>query len=183
MPVKNFIVRGRPGSGKSTTVSVVRERARDLGLDVAGIVTPEIRVGGRRVGFEVVDISTGGRKVFAHVKYTSPIRVSKYAVRVDLFDEVATPALERALKADLAIIDEIGKMELFSETFKRLVLEIADSRVPLVGTAPSYDLPFVNKLINRADVKVYWVRRGESSAVAEMLLREIRTITGRRATF
>jgi len=179
LPVKNFIVRGRPGSGKSTMVSLVRERARELGLNVAGIVTPEIRVGGRRVGFEVVDISTGRREVFAHVEYSSPLRVSRYAVRVDLFDEVATPALERALEADLAIIDEIGKMELFSEAFKGLVLKIMDSDVPLIGTAPSYSLPFLDKVIRRSDVRVYWVRRGESSSVARMLLREVRALIKR----
>ncbi len=173
MAVKNFILRGRPGSGKSTAAQIARQRLSEAGLRVAGIVTPEVRVGRSRVGFEVVDLATGRRVTFAHVDIPSETRVSKYGVSIELFERVAVPALEAALKADVALVDEIGKMELFSDRFKSLVVRLLDSDVPVIGTAPFYDLPFLRDVLRRGDVRVIWVRRGEAERVAETLTNEV----------
>ncbi len=173
MAVKNFILRGRPGSGKSTAAQIARQRLSEVGLRVAGIVTPEVRVGRSRVGFEVVDLATGRRATFAHVDIPSETRVSKYGVSIELFEQVAVPALEAALKADVALVDEIGKMELFSDLFKSLVVRLLDSDVPVIGTAPFYDLPFLRNVLRRGDVRVIWVRRGEAERVAETLTGEV----------
>jgi len=178
--VKNFILRGRPGSGKSTAVNIVRKILGEAGLAVAGIVTPELREGGSRVGFEVVDVATGRRSTFARVGMPSSLRVSKYGVSVELFDRVAVPALESALGADVAIVDEIGKMELFSERFRSLVVRLMDSSVPVVGTAPFYDLPFLREILRRGDVRVVWVRRGQAGKMARSLADEVlRIVRGR----
>ena len=45
-----------------------------------------------------------------------------------------TALLEAAQQCDLVVIDEIGKMELFSGSFKKAVLEIIDSGKKLLGT-------------------------------------------------
>lgn len=55
----NILITGRPGVGKTTAVERLVERARDRGKKVSGVFSPEIREDGERVGFRVVDISTG----------------------------------------------------------------------------------------------------------------------------
>ncbi len=73
----------------------------------------------------------------------------------------------------MALVDEIGKMELFSDRFKSLVVRLLDSDVPVIGTAPFYDLPFLRDVLRRGDVRVIWVRRGEAERVAETLTNEV----------
>jgi hypothetical protein len=49
--VKNFLLTGRPGSGKSTVIGRTVELLRERGVRVGGVVCPEVREGGGRVGF------------------------------------------------------------------------------------------------------------------------------------
>ena len=134
MAVKNFILRGRPGSGKSTAAQIARQRLLEAGLRVAGIVTPEVRVGGRRVAFKVVDLHSGREGLLASVDHIGGPRVGRYRVDVKGFEEVALPALEYAEReCDLICIDEIGRMELFSQAFRRRVEELFRSGKPLLA--------------------------------------------------
>ncbi len=169
MPVKNFLIRGRPGSGKSTAISIIELALRERGYEPCGIRTPEVRRGGRRIGFLVVDLSTGRSEVMASVGVGGP-RVGRYSVRLREFESVAIEALDACSSRDVALIDEVGKMELLSPRFTYSVSRLIDSRIPVVATAPSYDLPFLEELVSRPDVAVFVVRRGDSERVARSVL-------------
>ncbi len=172
-----YIIRGRPGSGKSTTVELVRNRLEDMGLRVGGIRTPEVREGGVRVGFMVEDIDRDVRGMFASVNYTGGPKISKYTVNISIFEDIAISALERALaESDIIIIDEIGKMELFSHKFKEVVLRIWESSKVVIATAPVSRIPFVERICEYS--KVYWLKRGESGRIANTLVGEITRYLG-----
>lgn len=133
MPGKIFLT-GQPGSGKSTVFMRCVELLREMSYSVGGISTPEIRRRGRRVGFGVVDIATDRRGVLAGVDFKSAHRVGRYGVNLPGFESVALPALEYAEdKCDVVCIDEIGRMELFSEPFKRKVEGLMRGPKPLVA--------------------------------------------------
>lgn len=125
-------ITGRPGIGKSSVIERLVRTAQKKGLSVAGFATPEIRKDSR-TGFAVRDIATGKEGVFA---ITTTIRgaprVSKYYVDVAAFESVAIPALSMA--ADLFIIDEIGKMELFSRRFRTAIESVLQSGRSIVAT-------------------------------------------------
>jgi len=55
------------GVGKSTLTKKICSALQDRGLAVAGFYTEEVREGGRRVGFDIVDIPGGARKPLARV--------------------------------------------------------------------------------------------------------------------
>ncbi len=173
-----YIIRGRPGSGKSTAAMIVRRRLEERGVKVGGIRTPEVRSGGKRVGFEVVDLVTWERVLFASVDYESPWRVSKYGVRVDLFESVAIPALERAMRdADVVVVDEIGKMELLSERFISTVRRLWETERAALGTAPVSRIGFVEEISSKS--RVIRIERGMAERVAEELVTEILSYLGR----
>ena len=143
--MKIFIT-GKPGVGKTTLVkrlySLAPERFR-------GFWTEEIRERGRRVGFKV--ITTEGREgVLARVGIDSPHRVGKYGVDVRGFEEVVLPILESCLPLcpKIVLIDEIGKMELFSERFVRVVEGIVFRRnIKVLATVPVKDVhPLVRRI-------------------------------------
>lgn len=119
---------GLPGSGKSTVLMKAVEILREKGLKIGGIITPEKRIGGKRIGFGIKDVWSGAEGILARVNKKVGPKVGKYTIYLESFEKVALPALEFALKnCDLIVIDEVGRMEAFSKRFMENVLEIFNS--------------------------------------------------------
>jgi len=126
--MKIFIT-GYPGCGKTRLVKKISKLYK---RNATGFYTEEIREKGKRVGFRIVDIQTGESEIFAHVEFKNGPQVSKYGVNLDALERIAIPALER--KADLYIIDEIGKMEMFSKKFEEKINELLAENVNILAT-------------------------------------------------
>ena len=124
---------GLPGSGKSTVLMKVIEKLRKKGLKIGGVITPEMRVRGKRIGFKVIDVYSGEEGILASVERKTGPRVGKYRVDIEDFERVALKALDFAMKeCDVIAIDEIGKMELFSKTFKEKIDELLTQDKPTI---------------------------------------------------
>ncbi|WP_456383992.1 NTPase [Persephonella sp.] len=142
------VLTGRPGIGKTTVVKKVVSRFKG---DICGFFTEEIRdESGRRKGFVVVDVD-GNRALLASKEGNSPYRVGSYSVFVEEFEKIALPQLERAIREKIpAIIDEIGKMELFSDRFELYVREIfSDDDISTLATVPLKNIHPVVSWIKR----------------------------------
>ncbi len=101
------------------------------------------------------NIYSGNEAVLSHVNYKYGPRVGKYGVDVASFDRVGVNALREAMhRKGCVIIDEIGKMELCSEAFRKAVAAVMDSDYPVLGTIPIYRHPFLSGLRERNDVTV-----------------------------
>ncbi len=146
--MKIFIT-GEPGVGKTTLIKKVAE---NLGSEAIGFWTEEVRDrrSGKRTGFRIVS-TQGDKRLFASKTFRSRKLVGSYGVNVNRFEEVAVPVLEKALRSSagkVVIVDEIGKMELFSRRFRELVRTLAyEPRIKLVATLPIRDVhPLVKEL-------------------------------------
>ncbi|MEM5773112.1 MAG: NTPase [Candidatus Aenigmatarchaeota archaeon] len=125
---------GRAGSGKSTVLLKAIELLKNKGLKVGGIVTPEIREEGKRVGFYVKDVFSQAMEVFASVDFKIEPKLGKYGIDVEAFEKVALPAIDFAIEnCDVVVIDEIGKMEFFSENFKKKIFALVLLDKPLIA--------------------------------------------------
>ena len=111
-----------------------------------GFYTEEMRVGGVRQGFRIVTLD-GESAILAHIDIKSPHRVSKYGVDVESLDRVGVSALRQAIQeCDLVVIDEIGKMELFSPAFRESVLEAINSGKRVLGTIMLSPHPWADEI-------------------------------------
>ena len=129
---RHILLTGPPGCGKTTVVQRVIQRL--AGLRLAGFYTREMRESGRRVGFQAVGLH-GGTAPLAHVESHSRTRLGKYGVEVDEFEGLVTTELGvSAENIDLFVIDEIGKMECFSQMFVDHVERLLRGDVPLFAT-------------------------------------------------
>ncbi len=171
--MKIFIT-GEPGVGKTTLVKKVVER---LGDRAVGFWTEEVRdrKTKRRKGFKVVT-TDGKEKLFASKTFTSKHLVGSYGVNVKRFEEVALPVLERALKEGgdrVVVIDEIGKMELFSKRFRDLVRDIAyDPKLTLIATLPIRDVhPLVKELRRLPGAILIELRKSNREGMEEEILK------------
>jgi nucleoside-triphosphatase len=147
-----ILLEGRPGAGKSTIARRLADRLSQDGIPVSGFLTEEIRESGRRLGFSLERFG-GARGVLAHVDLAGPPRVGRYGVDLAAFDRLAIPALEEASEHEVAIIDELGKMELASEALREAVAALLDRPVPVVATVQSASHAFTDALKRRREVE------------------------------
>jgi len=135
-----------------------------------GFYTEEIRSQGVRQGFRLVTLD-GQDAILAHVNIHSPYRVSRYGVDIDNLDRVGVSALHQAAQqCDLVVIDEIGKMELFSASFREAVLQIIDSGKRVLGTIMLGPNPMADAIKRKPQVNLVTVTRANHQEVLEELL-------------
>jgi hypothetical protein len=78
--LKNLLVTGSPGCGKTTVLKRVAEQLHNRRL--TGFITLELRKRGQRLGFEAVGLS-GRRFIFACDRFRSLDSVGRYGVELD----------------------------------------------------------------------------------------------------
>ena len=111
---RHIFITGQPGVGKTTLV-VAAVRARQ---DVCGFYTAERRSGSERSGFDVVALGPSASEVGTLATVgKGKYMVGKYSIDVPSFESIALPSLKSATATPITVIDEVGKMELFSLTF------------------------------------------------------------------
>lgn len=156
-PLK-ILLTGPPRVGKTTCIEKLLER---LGVEASGFFTREVRRAGKRVGFDVESLD-GRRGPLARAGQPSPHRVGRYGVDLASFEAVALPALEAGLASGaLLVIDEIGKMELFSDAFTALVARAVEGPNALVGTVMVGNPPFVRRIKTNPAVTLIEVTRAD----------------------
>jgi nucleoside-triphosphatase len=164
----NILLTGMPGVGKT---SIIKRVIGKLG-DAGGFYTEEMREGERRVGFKIVMLS-GREGVLAHVNCRSRYRVGKYGVNIDDLEKVGVGSIREAIeKNKIVVIDEIGRMELCSEKFRKSVKE-ALNKGKVFGTIMLKSEPFADEIKRRGDTKIIYVNRKNCDRVTEELLRVI----------
>ena len=151
-----FLLTGPPGSGKTR---LIKQAVARLKVKAGGFYTEEIKSQGVRQGFRLVTLD-GETAVLSHLYFKSPHRVSKYGVDVESLDKVGVAAINRAVKeCELVVIDEIGKMELFSAKFREAVLNILSSGQRLLATIMLNPNPCADAIKSQPQVKLVTLSR------------------------
>jgi len=159
-----YLLTGQPGTGKT---NLVKQAIAGMRGSAGGFYTEEIRSQGVRQGFRLVTLD-GQDAILAHVDIDSPYRVSKYGVDIDSLDRVGVSALRKAAQQyDLVIIDEIGKMELFSANFRQTVWQIIDSGKRVLGTIMLSPNPVADAIKRHPRVNLVTVTRANHHQVLE----------------
>lgn len=154
--IKNIVITGKPGCGKT---SLIIEITKELNLNAGGLYTSEIRENNIRKGFKIITLH-GKKGILAHIDIKSPYRVSKYKVNLKDLEEIGVKSILEGLEQNKTIIiDELGKMEMFSAKFKKAVLAALDSKNKVLGTIKLTPDPFTNKIKKRKDTKIFYLTK------------------------
>lgn len=171
-----ILITGRPGVGKTTVVSKIFNILKSRNVSVGGMITYEVREGGVRTGFVIEDLKTGLKGLMASVNYDSGPRVGKYIVNLSEIENIGVKAVENALNSDgVIIIDEIGPMELYSNSFKTIVSRAFSSPKNVIATIhykASQD-SFCRSILSKAGVKTYVVTLENRNSLPNIILEEL----------
>jgi nucleoside-triphosphatase len=109
------VVSAERGRGKTTWVCVYADAAVRAGRTVGGIAAPAMGAGGRRVGYDLLDLRTGRRRPLARtVRSAAEVpTIGEYR-----FDDAAWAEGEAAVRdaveagLNIIVIDEVGPLEM-----------------------------------------------------------------------
>ena len=171
MSAKNILITGPPGIGKTTLAKRLAERLRD---DSGGFYTLEVRSAGQRTGFRIVTLD-GEQGTLASTSVGSGPKVGRYTVNLDDLERIAIPSIHKAVHAGrTVIIDEVGRMELFSALFKEVVVQALESPVPVIATIRENADPFCDALKSRDDVELLHLSRENRETMADLVVSKLR---------
>ena len=160
------LITGKPGVGKTTLVQGIIKRMQSVKM--AGFYTAEIRCSDTRMGFELFGLN-GELRTLAHVDIDSQYRVGRYGVDIDGFEGFLNTLNPFDPDVDLIVIDEIGKMELFSNHFQVLVRSALDSDKQVLATIPLKGGKFVWEIKQRSDIRLVEVTHDNRDRLLEKI--------------
>lgn len=174
MTKRILLLTGTPGVGKTSVLLRIVESLKAKGYKVGGMVSREVRVGGGRVGFEILDLNTGRKGWLAHVGQKQGRQVGRYQVNLGDLAGIGVEAITNAVtRSDVIIIDEIGPMELCSQKFKEAVRKAAESPKLIIGVVhwKAAD-SLIAEIKGRDDAEVHLVTLENRGSLHELVFRQ-----------
>jgi nucleoside-triphosphatase len=168
---KNIFLTGAPSSGKTT---VIKKLIKKLDRPSSGFYTEEERIDEKRVGF-IMKTLDGKSGYLAHQDIKSDFHIRRYGVSIENIETIAVPSIT-PVKLDVIILDEIGKMECFSEVFKQAALKALDADNIVIGTITLGGGDFIQGIKRREDIEIHEVNQENRDSLPDVILRKLEVI-------
>lgn len=169
--ITNIFLTGAPSSGKTTVIKKVVEA---LGHPANGFYTEEERAGGKRTGFLMRTLD-GKSGYLARQDIQSEFHIRRYGVSIENIETIAVPSIA-PVDRNIIILDEIGKMECFSERFKQAAVKALDSPNAVIGTVTFGGNQFILNVKKRADLEIIEVTPDNRDGLPAIILQKVREI-------
>lgn len=170
--IKNIFLTGAPSSGKTT---VIKKVIQNLSLPCNGFYTEEERSSdGKRLGFMMHTLD-GKKGYLAHESISSEFHIRRYGVSIENIENIAIPAII-PIDNQVIILDEIGKMECFSQKFMDAAKLALDSPNVVVGTITLGGTDFIQEIKKRNDIKIIEVTPENRDQLPRLIIQDIRDL-------
>ena len=107
--------------------------------------------------------------VLAHIDSSKTFKVGKYGVNVKQFEEDVIKLFQEV--NTFVIIDEIGKMELLSKRFRKIIKKIVLKDISLLATIGLQCMDFYKELMRiQPDIKLFRLEKDNFDTVSGLLI-------------
>jgi nucleoside-triphosphatase len=167
--IRNLFLTGPPSSGKTTVIKKVQAK---LDRKATGFHTEEIKKHNKRVGFlmKTLDNKEG---LLGHEDIKSRFHIRRYGISIENVETLAIPSIIPKSEDEIIIIDEIGKMECFSEKFCDAATKALNAPNVVLGTIAVGGTDFIRKVKERKDIKIYEVTAQNRNELPKQLIEAI----------
>ena len=171
-----ILLTGLPGCGKTTAVMQIIE---NLNCEkVVGFYTQEIRQNNIRRGLSWKRLD-GAEGTLAHGDIKGRFKVGKYGVDIAGFEEAVVPVLDiERVDAELFVIDEIGKMECFSEKFVAAVRRLFASEKSVLATVAKKGTGLISEVKNYSNTTLFNLTSASREKVVAEILQTLSFLKG-----
>lgn len=101
------------------------------------------------------------QKIFAYRENTK----DKFLVKAEVFDNLGIELLRQ--KAEVVVLDELGRFELEAEKFQKEVFTLLDSEKIVIGVIKAESNPFLDKIRELDDLIIYELKESNQAQKAE----------------
>ncbi len=111
--------------------------------------------------------------LLGHEVIKSRFHIRRYGISIENVETLAVPSIIPKSEDEIIILDEIGKMECFSEKFCEAATKALDGPNVVLGTIAVGGTDFIRKVKERKDIKIYEVTAQNRNELPEQLIEEI----------
>ncbi len=108
----------------------------------------------------------------AHQDISSDYHIRRYGISIDNIEQIAVPAIT-PVGDQMIILDEIGKMECFSELFQQAAVNALNAPNMIIGTITLGGSDFIHSIKDREDVEILEVTLDNRDTLPGLILEEI----------
>jgi nucleoside-triphosphatase THEP1 len=128
-PSRLLIVTGRSGSGKTIWCSELAHQAREIGISIAGLVSPALFQHGQKIGIDLFDLVTGERRRLANRRPNMPDNFTGRTWELDIETlGWGNEVLSQIDSCQLLVLDELGPLELVENQGLTQGIDLLDAR-------------------------------------------------------
>ncbi len=151
---KHLFFTGEKGCGKSTTIKNILKQ--HPGIKVKGFITLRVQNADGSYSVHMMHACSDEQPCTSNLLfYCGPFRKKFTELEIiDRFNKLGTSILNDAENADLILMDELGPNEEKAIDFKKLVLELVDGDIPILGVLQKADSVFLDEIKNHPKVEV-----------------------------
>ncbi len=165
---RNIFLTGAPSSGKTT---IIKKVIANLDFPAKGFYTEEEKKAGKRVGF-LMNTLDGKKGYLAHQDIESEFHIRRYGVSIENIETIVVPAIT-PVNDNIIILDEIGKMECFSQSFRQAAINALDSPNIVIGTIAFGGDDFILEIKKRKDIEMNEVTLDNRNSLPDLILKKI----------
>jgi nucleoside-triphosphatase len=150
-----IVLTGRPGIGKTTILKRITTILKEKGICVGGVLTEEVREYGMRIGFDMLDVSSGLRLRLASIHGIDGPRIGRYSIDLNVCSKAASILVNT--DSDVIVFDEIGPMELLSDDVSDALLHllsVKDKKSIVVVVHRRFRHKMIDEYIKKASILI-----------------------------
>ena len=114
----------------------------------------------------------GKEAYLAHQEIKADFHIRRYGVSIQNIETIAVPSIS-PVGRNIIILDEIGKMECFSEIFRQACVDALDSSNIVLGTITLGSDDFIRAIKNRDDMDMHLVTQNNRDLLPALILAKI----------